>query len=104
LPSPRIDAINSYEDVDKICKLFRGVLDEICTRVVKSALVHVFYAGPVPLGFSLGRQISKTIHHRVVVHNYTPSSTPRYQWAVEVTSDGPADKIVVLEKKQRPRR
>jgi hypothetical protein len=98
LPTPRLDAINSRNQIDDVCRRFRGVLDELHGRVDKSKMVHVFYAGPASLGFSLGRQISTGIHHRVIVHNYTPSVLPRYSWGVDVTSDGPAGAMVTLQK------
>ena len=94
LPTPRLDAIVSGDQVTAICDRFRRILDDIHGRVPKSHIVHVFYAGPASLGFSLGRQISRTIHHRVFVHNYTPTATPRYSWAIEVTSHGPAENMV----------
>jgi hypothetical protein len=86
LPTPRIDAIGSSDQVHAVCERFRKILDDIHSRVDKTQLVHVFYAGPAALGFSLGRQISRTVHHRILVHNYTPTDTPKYSWAVEVTS------------------
>ncbi len=94
LPTPRIDAIMSCSQVDEVCARFRKTLDEIHGRVNKSKEVHVFYAGPAALGFSLGRQISKTVHHRVIVHNYASRDNPRYSWAVDVTSDYGPDALV----------
>jgi hypothetical protein len=97
LPTPRPDAINSRDQIENVCSRFRGVLDELHNRVDKSKMVHVFYAGPASLGFSLGRQISNRIHHRVLIHNYTPSSVPRYSWAVDVTSDSSPEAMVTVQ-------
>lgn len=97
LATPRIDAVSSVDQVNEVCDRFRRVLDDIHARHAKSIPVHVFYAGPASLGFSLGRQISRTVHHRVIVHNYMPSSEPKYSWAVEVTSSGPPDAMVNVQ-------
>ncbi len=83
----RIDAITHYSQVNELCQAFRQVLDDLHTRVDKSVIVHVFYSGPVSLGFSLGRQISRTVHHLVIVYNYTARTSPRYAWGVKVNSD-----------------
>ena len=97
LATPRIDAVSSVDQVNEVCNLFRRVLDDLHAHHTKSLPVHVFYAGPASLGFSLGRQISRTVHHRVMVHNYTPSSQPKYSWAVEVTSVGPPEAMVKVQ-------
>jgi SMODS-associated and fused to various effectors sensor domain len=94
---PRLDAITAYNQINEVCGRFRQVLDDLHHRVPDSRMVHVFYAGPSSLGFSLGRRISKTIHCRVIVHNYRSASTPKYAWGVEVTSDGPCDQMVVVQ-------
>jgi SMODS-associated and fused to various effectors sensor domain len=103
LPAPRLDAINSRSQIDEVCSRFRRVLDELHGRADKSKMIHVFYAGPASLGFSLGRQISSGVHHRVIVHNYTPSILPRYSWAVDVTSGGPASAMVTVQKQRESR-
>lgn len=84
---PRIDAVTHYSQIETVCSAFRQILDDLQARLEKDAVVHVFYAGPVALGFSLGRSISRTIHHRVQVHNYNARATPRYAWGVEVNGD-----------------
>jgi uncharacterized caspase-like protein len=92
----RIDAITHYDQVNEVCKAFREVLDDLHTRVDKSLIVHVFYAGPVSLGFSLGRRISRTIHHQVIVYNYTAQTSPRYAWGVKINSVGTLESRVVF--------
>lgn len=49
--------------------------------------MHVFYAGPVSLAFSLGRRVTRTIHHRIRVHNFEGRSTPKYAWSLDVSGD-----------------
>ena len=91
----RIDAVTHYGQVNEICKAFRQVLDDLHARVDKSLIVHIFYAGPVSLGFSLGRRISQTIHHQVIVYNYTAHTSPRYAWGIKINSDdSPESKVV----------
>ena len=92
---PHLDAITHYGQVEAICAAFRRILDEVHSRVDKSKTIHVLYAGPVSLGFSLGRRISRTIHHRVIVYNYSARAMPRYAWGVEVNDDTTATPAVV---------
>jgi uncharacterized caspase-like protein len=95
---PRIDAITHYSQINEVCRAFREVLDDLHARVNKSLIVHIFYAGPVCLGFSLGRRISETIHHQVIVYNYTPHTSPRYAWGVKINSVGSPESRVVSTK------
>jgi SMODS-associated and fused to various effectors sensor domain len=95
---PRIDAITHYSQVNEICNAFRQVLDDLHARFDKSLIVHVFYAGPVSLGFSLGRRISRTIHHQVIAYNYTAHTSPRYAWGVKINNVGSPESRVVLTK------
>jgi hypothetical protein len=81
LPIPRIDAIESYADLRNVCSRFRQTLD---LDEVRSKRVHVFYSGPVSLGFALGQQISPSIHGEVHVYNYDASSAPAYSWSVQL--------------------
>ncbi|WP_265276994.1 SAVED domain-containing protein [Nostoc sp. KVJ3] len=91
----RIDAISHYSQVNKICQAFRQVLDDLHNRLDKSLVVHIFYTGPVSLGFSLGRRISRTIHHQVIVYNYTANTQPCYAWGIKINSnDTPASRVV----------
>jgi hypothetical protein len=96
IAKPRIDAITHYSQIEIIAAAFRRVLDDLHARVAEAHTVHVFYAGPVSLGFSLGRRISRTIHHRVVVYNYTARTNPRYAWGVEVNGGNATPETVVV--------
>lgn len=91
----RIDTITHYSQVNEICQAFRQVLDDLHTRVDKSLVVHIFYAGPVSLGFSLGRRISRTIHHQVIVYNYTAHTQPRYAWGIKINGNNSPESRVV---------
>lgn len=95
---PRIDAITHYSQINEVCSAFRQVLDDLHARVDKSLIVHIFYAEHVCLGFSLGRRISRTIHHQVIVYNYTTHTSPRYAWGVKINSVGSPESKVVSTK------
>ena len=92
---PKIDSITTYGQVEKLARAFREVLDEILGQVGSTKPVHVFYAGPVSLGFSLGRQISRTLHPPVTVYNYTARANPAYAWGVLINGNGSPDALVV---------
>lgn len=98
IAQPAIDKVTHYDHVDSICDLFRQALDEIHNELGSGPTIHVFYAGPVSLGFSLGRRISRTIHNQVFVYNYTSKATPAYSWGVDVTRDAPANTMVLHPK------
>jgi hypothetical protein len=93
---PGIDKVTHYSQVEEISAAFRKVLDQVHNELPSNLVVHVFYAGPVGLGFTLGRRISKTIHNPVVAYNYTASSRPAYAWSVEVTKDGGPEDMVAI--------
>ncbi|WP_316200857.1 MULTISPECIES: SAVED domain-containing protein [unclassified Bradyrhizobium] len=93
---PGIDKITHYGQVEEISSAFRKILDEIHAELPSNLVVHVFYSGPVGLGFTLGRRISRTIHNPVVVYNYTASTKPAYAWSVEVTKEGRPEEMVAI--------
>jgi hypothetical protein len=93
---PGIDKVTHYGQVEAICSAFRKVLDEIHDELPRNLVVHVFYAGPVSVGFTLGRRISRTIHSPVIAYNYTASTKPAYAWGVEVTKEGRPEDMVVI--------
>jgi hypothetical protein len=59
LPQPRLDAMQSVSEIQNIAKVFRDQIDRI---EVRSKSIHIFYSGPVSVGFALGQQISSTVH------------------------------------------
>lgn len=93
---PGIDKITHYSQVEEVSVAFRKILDEIHDELPSNLVVHVFYSGPVGLGFSLGRRISKTIHNPVIVYNYTSNTKPAYAWSVEVTKEGRPEDMVAI--------
>jgi hypothetical protein len=93
---PGIDKITHYGQVEEISAAFRKILDEIHGELPSNLAVHVFYSGPVGLGFTLGRRISRTIHNPVAVYNYTSNTKPAYAWSVEVTKEGRPEDMVAI--------
>ncbi|MCW2249226.1 hypothetical protein M2352_004886 [Azospirillum fermentarium] len=83
--APARDIIHTTAQIEAVCKAFDRVLDELHNNLPKDVRVHVFYAGPVSLAFSLGRRVTRTIHHRIRVHNFEGRSTPKYAWSLDVS-------------------
>jgi SMODS-associated and fused to various effectors sensor domain len=90
LATPKIDAIGSSADLRMIAKVFRETLDR---EEVRGKRLHLFYAGPVSLGFTLGQQISSTIHGEVHVYNYNSVDHPAYAWSIKL-NDNPRENDV----------
>lgn len=82
IASPKLDSISSYDQLTTVCKQFRELLDD---PRVRSKSKHIFYSGPVSLGFALGQQISSTIHGRVTVYNFNANSPVRYPWGITLS-------------------
>ena len=85
---PKRDSATSMSQIEQYSVVFRDLLDEIHKLLPNTERVHVFYAGPVALAVNLGRQISNTIHSRIIVYNYSPADNPPgYAWGLEITAD-----------------
>lgn len=58
--------------------------------------MHFYPGTPMHLlsGVDIGRQISRTIHHRVIVYNYSARAMPCYAWAIEVNGDAGAPRVL----------
>ncbi len=82
---PKTDVMISESQLSEYSAVFRSMMDEIHNKFPNVTLVHIFYSGPVSLAFSFGRFISKTIHPRVIVYNYSLKDTPAYAWGIEIT-------------------
>jgi len=64
---PRRDLVTSYQQVEALALAFREALDQGMQRLSRGGSVHVFYAGPMSVGFELGRRISVSNHPAVIV-------------------------------------
>lgn len=80
--NPQRDLITHYQQVEAIALAFRQALDEGMQRLTHDGAVHVFYAGPMSVGFELGRRISVSNHPAVIAYNHTRQTSPRYSWAI----------------------
>lgn len=88
IDSPERDVVISKNQLEQYSMVFRDMLDEIHKKIPNTELIHIFYAGPVALAVDFGRQISKTIHPRIIVYNYSrKDNPPGYAWGLEVTAD-----------------
>ncbi|WP_206862138.1 SAVED domain-containing protein [Lysobacter changpingensis] len=94
IAQPRIDSVTAYSQVDEIAREFRNVIDRIRDALSPRAEVHLFYAGPVSLGVSLGRQVSHNIHNSTLVYNYQRQALPPYAWAILVNNAEPTVRFV----------
>lgn len=94
---PRIDTIETREQVDAIADAFRAALDELKHSDTPPARIHVFCAAPMSIVFAMGRRISATIHPPVLAYNYTAGTSPRYAWGVQLT--GIPEPLIIHPKK-----
>lgn len=87
IQNPKIDVVTSEEQLIRYSTKFRDLLDTVHNRFPNAMRLHIFYAGPVSLAFCFGRLISKTIHPRVIVYNYSFKDVPFYSWGIEITGN-----------------
>ena len=95
IADPRVDAIRTKHQIETMTRAFRQLLDQLHGEQPGTARIHVFYSGPMSLAFSLGRQISPTIHSPVLVYNFTAKTIPKYGWAVHINGDGSPESMIV---------
>jgi nucleoside phosphorylase len=89
---PLIDVVTTERQIKEYSSLFRRILDEIRNRFPNTNHIHIFYSGPAALAFNFGRQISKTIHPRIIVYNYFVKDKPKYSWGLEITGEIDSEK------------
>lgn len=87
LKQPRGDVVTSEQHIREYGRVFRQTMDAIHERLPGASGIHVFFAGPASLAFYCGQLVSKTIHPRFVVYNYTGQDVPRYSWGLDLTRD-----------------
>jgi transcriptional regulator with XRE-family HTH domain len=87
LKQPRADVVTSEQHIREYGRIFRQTMDAIHERLPEASGIHVFFAGPASLAFYCGQLVSKTIHPRVIVYNYTGQDVPRYSWGLDLTRD-----------------
>ena len=87
IAQPEIGVVTSEEQLQQYSTAFRNMLDKVHNKLPNTERVHIFYAGPVALAVYFGRQISKTIHPRIIVYNHSTKANPHYAWGIEVTAD-----------------
>ncbi|MBE9013466.1 SAVED domain-containing protein [Pseudanabaenaceae cyanobacterium LEGE 13415] len=82
LSNPERSIVRSEAQVREYGQIFRRTLDLIAQKLPPGQRIHLFYAGPVSLGFHLGQQISENIHPPVIVWNYHR----KYDWAIDLST------------------
>ena len=87
LKQPRADVVTSEQHIREYGRIFRQTMDAIHERLPGASGIHVFFAGPASLAFYCGQLVSKTIHPRFIVYNYTGQDVPRYSWGLDLTRD-----------------
>jgi len=83
---PMTDVIVSEEQLDRYSEVFQKLLVEINRFFPAISHVHVFFAGPPPLAFRCGQQISRTADPEIIVYNFSKQDTPNYGWALNLLS------------------
>jgi hypothetical protein len=86
LNSIGLDKIKDLNQIESLTKYFRNEVDNI---IKDSSIenIHIFYSGPVSLGLSLSRKVSKRTDPNYIVYNYTRNSVPKYKWSVKISNN-----------------
>ena len=94
IAQPRLDAVQTTDQLDSISRMFRHVLDDLQANYPSTERIHIFYSGPMSAAFSMGRQISATIHSPVLVYNFSAKSKPKYAWALHVNGPDQPESLI----------
>ena len=84
IPAP--DLVTSKDQLGQYASVFHRTLVEINRMYPHMKRLHLFYAGPPILAFRCGQQISRTIDPEILVYNYSRWDSPRYGWALSLSS------------------
>jgi hypothetical protein len=88
------DIITHYAHAEAIAAAVRSAIDSGRARLAPGGKIHLFFAGPMAVGFSIGRRITRTIHPEVIAYNYSMQASPRYHWGVSVNSPPGSPKVL----------
>lgn len=64
--------------------VFRGVWKDIRRTFPEVERIHVFYAGPTPGAFALGRSFNPRMNPPLLLYEYDRNQSPRYEHALTV--------------------
>ena len=99
IAEPKRGVVTHHDQARAVANMFREAVDRIHNENPKTTQ-HVFAAAPVSVCFRMGQMVSHTIHHSVLVHNYSQRSTPPYHWAVDLlAADGTPGQLWISEGK-----
>lgn len=82
---PARDIITYYAQAEAIAEHVCKAID-IGRQRIPGGTVHLFFAGPMSVGFSIGRRLSPSIHPEVIAYNYSMQTRPKYLWGLRVNS------------------
>ncbi|WP_191566449.1 SAVED domain-containing protein [Metabacillus idriensis] len=92
LDPPHQNAIVCMEQVNKYKEEFRNLLDEINQTYPHLEKIHLFYSGQPSLAYRLGSTISPRMDKEIWVYNFSTTSFPKYNWAINLKKvDQPID-------------
>ncbi|MBI0535203.1 SAVED domain-containing protein [Roseomonas sp. KE2513] len=91
---PAPDLITHYAHAEALAAAVRRAIDTGMARIPTGGTVHLFFAGPMSVGFSIGRLISPSVHPAVIAYNYTSQTSPKYLWGLRVNSNHASELVV----------
>ena len=86
--APSLLWIRTVEQLDRLGRVFRGVLAEIRANVPYCRHIHLFYAGPAPGALIVGQQINPRMNPPVYTYEYSRQRSPRYELALTLEQEG----------------
>jgi hypothetical protein len=79
--------IRSVEQLDRLSRVLRSVLEKIRTNVPYCQHIHLFYAGPAPGALIVGQQINPRMNPPVHTYEYSRQRSPRYELALTLKQE-----------------
>lgn len=90
---PARDIITHYAQAEAVAEHVCKAIDSGRQRI-PGGTVHLFFAGPMSVGFSIGRRLSPSIHPEVIAYNYSMQTKPKYLWGLRVNSPSAPELLV----------
>ena len=63
---------------------YTRLIDTIVQLYPALRKIHLFYAGPAPMAFTIGSYINPTIHPEFILYNYFGKDSPKYTRAFKI--------------------
>lgn len=84
---PEENNIKKSSEILEIEEKFMHFLSYIKENHSETKKIHIFYAGPNSLAFSLGRKINSIKSPEIIVYNYDPKKSIEYSWSLSFNND-----------------